>query len=87
MVINPLAIKLREKWLYQLAQQKNWPVYSKHYQPSMDSNLQCFSHLANFLSRESKRSPGLPLNDVGFSEDSETPICIVQSTGWLIIKT
>ena len=45
---TPLAKKLREKWLYQLARQKNWSTYSRHYKNSDDSNLQCFWHLADY---------------------------------------
>ncbi|CDZ78777.1 Soluble lytic murein transglycosylase precursor [Legionella massiliensis] len=45
---TPLAQKLREKWLYRLAQQKDWANYSKHYKPSADLNLQCFEQIANY---------------------------------------
>ncbi|ARG97128.1 lytic transglycosylase domain-containing protein [Legionella micdadei] len=45
---TPLATKLREKWLYQLARQKDWVNYSKYYHPSADINLQCFAQIANF---------------------------------------
>ncbi|KTD35874.1 soluble lytic murein transglycosylase [Legionella nautarum] len=45
---SPLATKLREKWLYQLARQKDWASFSKYYRPSTDINLQCFAQIANF---------------------------------------
>ncbi|HHF7348554.1 TPA: transglycosylase SLT domain-containing protein [Legionella feeleii] len=45
---TPLAKKLRERWLYHLAHQKDWPNYIKHYQNSNDINLQCYNHLANY---------------------------------------
>ncbi len=45
---TPLAKKLREKWLYQLAQQKDWINYSKHYKPSQDISLQCYALLADY---------------------------------------
>lgn len=45
---TPLAIKLREKWLYAVAKQKNWGVYHTYYQASSDLNLQCFSALAQY---------------------------------------
>ncbi|STX28663.1 soluble lytic murein transglycosylase [Legionella beliardensis] len=45
---TPLAKKLREKWLYQLARQKDWSDYSAYYKQSEDVNLQCFYHLANY---------------------------------------
>lgn len=43
---TPLASKLREKWLYHLAHNKDWPAYSQYYQPSTDINLQCYEQLA-----------------------------------------
>ena len=45
---TPLAKKLREKWLYQLAQQKDWVNYSTYYKQSDDINLHCFYHLAHY---------------------------------------
>lgn len=43
---SPLSKKLREKWLYQLAQHKDWNNFSTYYQPSTDLNLQCFDNFA-----------------------------------------
>lgn len=43
---TPLARKLREKWLYQLAYNKDWPTFIQHYQASTDINLQCYDQLA-----------------------------------------
>lgn len=40
---KPLAKKLREKWLYHLAQSKNWDIYTNYYQPSDDISLQCYA--------------------------------------------
>ncbi len=45
---TPLAKKLREKWLYYLAQQKDWDSFSKYYKNSADINLQCFAQRANY---------------------------------------
>ncbi|WP_165482680.1 transglycosylase SLT domain-containing protein [Legionella gresilensis] len=45
---TPLAKKLREKWLYQLAKQKDWLNYRLNYKQTDDVNLQCFYHLANY---------------------------------------
>lgn len=45
---TPLAQKLREKWLYQLARQKDWVNFLKHYKNSPDVNLQCLAQLANY---------------------------------------
>ena len=43
---TPLSQKLREKWLYQLAHDKDWVTYSQHYQTSQDVSLQCFEQMA-----------------------------------------
>jgi len=43
---SPLSSKLREKWLYQLAYNKDWVSYLKYYQPSNDLGLQCYKELA-----------------------------------------
>lgn len=45
---TPLAKKLRERWLYQLARNKNWPAFNQYYRASEDLNLQCFAHFANY---------------------------------------
>ena len=43
---SPLSQKLREKWLYQLAYNKDWSTYSKYYQSSTDTHLQCYEQIA-----------------------------------------
>ncbi len=40
---TPLGTKLREKWLYQLAQHQKWLTLNQYYQPSKDVNLQCLA--------------------------------------------
>lgn len=45
---TPLAKKLREKWLYQLAKEKNWTLYVQHYRASEDVSLQCYAQLAKY---------------------------------------
>ena len=40
---TPLTHKLREKWLYQLAYNKDWATFSQYYPGSTDSNLQCYA--------------------------------------------
>lgn len=45
---TPLANKLREKWLYQLALKHDWDNYKKHYQPSKDASLQCYALVAEY---------------------------------------
>lgn len=43
---SPLTRKLREKWLYQLAQKKDWTTYNQYYRDSTDTNLQCYKQTA-----------------------------------------
>lgn len=45
---TPLARKLREKWLYELARTKSWAHYDLYYQPSNDMNLVCYEQIARF---------------------------------------
>lgn len=45
---TPLANKLRDKWLYELARIKDWTTYNNYYQPSKDMNLRCFAQIAKF---------------------------------------
>src|SRR5690606_37034104 len=45
---TPLANKLREKWLYELARIKDWQSYNSYYIPSNDINLVCYKRMAEF---------------------------------------
>lgn len=45
---TPLANKLRDKWLYELARIKDWSNYVTYYQPTSDSNLVCYEQIAKF---------------------------------------
>lgn len=40
---TPLAKKLRRKWLYQLAYNKDWATFNRYYQGSDDITLQCYA--------------------------------------------
>ncbi|MCH9757462.1 MAG: lytic transglycosylase domain-containing protein [Gammaproteobacteria bacterium] len=44
----PLSRKLREKWLYTLAKNNDWPTYIEHYQDSDDVSLQCYAQFARY---------------------------------------
>ena len=45
---SPLTRKLREKWLYQLAYNKDWAAFSRFYRGSDDSTLQCYAQTAAY---------------------------------------
>lgn len=49
----PLSQKLREKWLYHLAKNKNWKTYTQYYQPSDDVSLQCYQQFARHTQHQS----------------------------------
>lgn len=46
---TPLTKKLREKWLYQLAYNKDWIKFSQYYRGSNDINLQCYAQTALYF--------------------------------------
>ena len=43
---SPLTRKLREKWLYQLAYNKDWVTFTRFYRGSDDTTLQCYAQTA-----------------------------------------
>ncbi|RUR09383.1 transglycosylase SLT domain-containing protein [Legionella sp. km772] len=45
---SPLANKLRDKWLYELARTKDWQRYVDYYQPTSDINLVCYNQIARY---------------------------------------
>ncbi|CAM3038021.1 soluble lytic murein transglycosylase [Legionella steigerwaltii] len=71
---TPLSTKLREKWLYELARNKNWVSFSQYYQPSNDLNLACYEQIANYNTgkQEEALKASTPL---WLSGDSRPPSC------------
>lgn len=59
----PLSKKLRDKWLYQLAQNKDWGRFLLYYKESPDISLQCYALLAQFHTGQPVETlqKGLPL--------------------------
>ncbi len=45
---SPLANKLRAKWLYKLAKEKNWSLFNEYYKPTDDLELQCYYWTARY---------------------------------------
>lgn len=71
---TPLATKLREKWLYELAKNKNWSYFDQNYQPSQDINLVCYAQIAKYnmgMQQEALKA-SIPLWLTG---DSRPPSC------------
>ena len=56
---SPLSKKLREKWLYQVARNKDWVTYIKHYQSSTDTNLQCYEQTALYQQGQGQRQQAI----------------------------
>ncbi len=69
-----LSQKLRDKWLYQLARQKDWVNYTKYYKASSDLNLQCFAQIAKY--NEGKIEEALAAARLlWLSSESSPPVC------------
>lgn len=43
-----LSAKLRDKWLYELAKNKDWADFNQYYRPSQDINLVCYDQIAKY---------------------------------------
>lgn len=71
---TPLANKLRQKWLYQLAQKKDWTQFRHDYQPSPDLNLQCFYQFSRYQAGE-VNSAMLAAKEIWLSPISQPPGC------------
>ncbi len=71
---TPLARKLREKWLYDLAQQQDWARYTEYYQPSNDVSLQCYAAYAWYQQGEKQRAIEAS-NEQWLSGESKPPAC------------
>lgn len=71
---TPLSTKLREKWLYELAKNKDWTHFSQYYQPSNDLNLVCYEQIANYNTGKQQEAlkNSAPL---WLSGDSRPPSC------------
>ncbi|ASQ46481.1 transglycosylase SLT domain-containing protein [Legionella clemsonensis] len=71
---TPLAQKLRAKWLYRLAQNKDWANYTKHYKPSEDISLQCYALIADY--QQGKQSEALnAAKPLWLTGHSQPPAC------------
>lgn len=71
---TPLSVKLREKWLYELAINRDWTKFLQYYQPSSDINLVCYEQIAKYntgLQQEAFQA-SIPLWLTG---DSMPPSC------------
>ncbi|STY28440.1 soluble lytic murein transglycosylase [Legionella wadsworthii] len=70
----PLSTKLREKWLYELAKNKNWNYFYQYYQPSKDLNLVCYKEIATYHmgKQQEALNESLP---IWLSGDSRPPSC------------
>lgn len=71
---KPLSQKLREKWLYDLAQRSDWHSYITYYQPSSDLSLQCYAQFA--LYQEGKQQEAIQTSkNLWLTGNSQPPAC------------
>lgn len=56
---TPLAVKLRNKWLYQLASKKDWREFDKWYRPGDDVFLRCFAARAKLETGQTQEALSL----------------------------
>jgi len=71
---KPLSQKLREKWLYALAQKNDWHSFILHYKPSNDLSLQCYAQFA--LYQEGKQQEAIQLSKkLWLTGHSQPPAC------------
>lgn len=70
----PLSVKLREKWLYELAKKKDWLRFLSHYEPTKDANLLCYQAIARYEQGQKQEAirDSIPL---WLSGNSSTVIC------------
>ncbi|WP_454785423.1 transglycosylase SLT domain-containing protein [Legionella sp. WA2024007413] len=71
---TPLSTKLREKWLYELAKNRDWIHFSQYYQPSNDLNLVCYEQIAKYNTGKEQEAlkESIPL---WLSGESKPPSC------------
>jgi soluble lytic murein transglycosylase len=79
---TPLSQKLRDRWLYQLAQRHDWETYLKYYQPSNDVNLQCFEQFA--LVNQGQEQTALPTAKTLWLQSSGQPPGCNALFSWLL---
>lgn len=79
---GPLATKLREKWLYQRAWNKEWQLFNQHYQPSTDINLRCY-HLIGRYNLGQKNEAFQPTKEIWLQGESLTTSCSQLATIFL----
>jgi len=71
---KPLSQKLREKWLYDLAQRNDWHSYIMYYKPSNDLSLQCYAQFA--LYQEGKKQEAIQASKkLWLTGNSQPPAC------------
>lgn len=71
---SPLTNKLRNKWLYRLAEAKDWETYAQYYKESANFDLRCYSLTA--LYHTGKKEEALKnAKPIWLSGHSQPPAC------------
>ena len=79
---TPLAEKLRNRWLYQLAHNNNWKDFLHYYQPTQDPGLQCYQQLARV--NEGQVSIALPEAKALWLQSTSQPVSCNALFTWLL---
>ena len=68
---KPLSKKLRNQWLFKLAEEKQWQFFLNYYQPDSSTSLQCYQAWAYYQTNQSDKAAELakPLWLVGRSQN------------------
>lgn len=71
---TPLAQKLRDKWLYELARTKDWTTYNAYYQTTSDINLVCYDQIAK-INLGQEKEVLKSFTPLWLSAESRPPVC------------
>lgn len=79
---NYLGEYLRNTWLQKLAEEKNWRTFSRYYQPSKSTNLQCYQ-LQSLIAQDKKSEKIQPLVKALWTSHVSLPKSCYPVDDWL----
>lgn len=53
---TPLTQKLREKWLYRLAEKQDWVNFKLYYRPTVNTGLRCYAQIAQYKTEQKQEA-------------------------------
>lgn len=78
---TPLAARLRNAWLQQLAQQQRWPLFLSYYRPNADPELTCW-HLQALLESNQNSFPWHELPSLWLTSATLPDACTPIINAW-----